>query len=343
MSTAQEQPPALEARRVVTHIPTERGLVRAVDGVSFEVAPGRTLAIVGESGSGKSMLLRSLLSLPPRGAQCSGEVLLQGQELTSLSRAQLRRSLGTDIAIVLQDPTGALNPVLRIEKLLTEGLPERLSRRKKRERALDMLNEVGIADPARRLRQYPGELSGGMKQRVAIAAALAGDPKVLLADEITSALDATVGARIDALIQYEQQKRQLAVVNVSHDIAAVAGTADDLAVMYAGRIVDIGPAAAVLSAPAHPYTAALIECVPRASRSRTGPRNTIPGRPVDLTLPPTGCRFAPRCAFAEPDCDDGQPTLEEHGPEGHRVACFHPLTEQVVINDRRRSIGGSAG
>lgn len=320
--------PLLIVSGLTTHLNSPRGLVRAVDGVSFSLDRGRMLGIVGESGSGKSMLLKSILNLAPQGAFTSGEVWFEGVDLRKLTTRELRKVWGNEIAIVLQDPTGSLNPVLRIERQLTEGLRHHRHVRRKSAKttALALMSSVGIAEPERRLRQYPGELSGGMLQRVAIAIALSCDPKLLLADEVTSSLDATVGARILDLVVTEQRRRDMSVILVTHDIGVVAGKADVIVVMYGGKVMEQGPVVDVLAQPRHPYTEALLSCVPRLSDPHQSRRTAIPGQPVDLVDPPPGCRFAPRCRYAQTRCHTEEPPLVE-GEPGRQYACFFPRTQ----------------
>ncbi|MFD9502960.1 ABC transporter ATP-binding protein [Streptomyces sp. NPDC060035] len=318
--------PVLEVRNLRTHIATPRGTVRAVDDVSLRLEPAEALGVVGESGSGKSVLARAVMGLLPRTAASSGEVLFQGRDLLSLSRRERSRIWGTRIALVFQDPGRSLNPVVRVERQLTEGMRRQLgvSRAEARTRALGLLDEVGVPDPERRLRAYPHELSGGMRQRVVIATALACEPDLLIADEPTTALDVTVQRQILDLLRRIQRERGMALILISHDLAVVAGRTDRVAVMYAGRIAETGPTRAVFEVPHHRYTRALLDSTPTLAHERHTPLQLIPGSLPDPTRPPAGCRFAPRCGYAEEDCTTLGAHLTDVRP-GHHVACAHPV------------------
>lgn len=311
------------------HLTTSRGVVRAVDGVSFDLQVGGSLAIVGESGSGKSMLLRSILNLLPGTSSLNGTVRFLNREVGQMSRREWRSVLGNDVAIVLQDPSQSLNPVLRLQTQLTEGLRHHrgVSRRQARTRALELLTSVGIPEPEQRLRQYPHQLSGGMRQRVAIAVALASGPKLLLADEITSSLDATVGARILDLIAGLQRRSGMAVISVTHDITVGAARSDELLVMYGGRVMETGPSDRVVSDPRHPYTRALIACVPRMSDGPQTHLEPIPGEPFDPLSVVAGCRFAPRCDRRTDVCVTVEPPVLVEADRS--FSCHHPVQEAV--------------
>ena len=319
---AETHRPALEVRGLVTEFLTGHGRLRAVNDVSFRVEKGRVLAVIGESGSGKSAMLRSILGIQPKTAVVEGEVLLEGRDLQRLSPKQRAAARGRDVSMVFQDPLTALDPVYTIEKQLVETVRShrKVSKAQARERALELLELVQIPSPAQRLRAYPSELSGGMRQRVVIAMALAGSPKVLLADEPTTALDVTVQARILRLFAELQRSQDMDIVIVTHDLAVAAELADDVAVMYAGRIVEIGPIARVLAEPAHPYTRGLIEANVRPGQ-RTRPR-AIPGAPPSLAKLPPGCAFAPRCADATVACWQEEPQPVTLGP-GRWSRCLH--------------------
>ncbi|MGW1228894.1 ABC transporter ATP-binding protein [Streptomyces sp. NPDC001515] len=320
--------PVLDATDVRTVFHTPRGPLRAVDGVGLALAEGETLGIVGESGSGKSVLGRTLMGLITDGPDTtvSGTVLLGGRDVHALSPAGRRALWGTEVAMVFQDPMTSLNPVKRVGTHLTESirLHQGLGRQEARDRAVGLLRQVGIPEPARRARQYPHELSGGMRQRVVIAMALACGPRLLIADEPTTALDVTVQKQILDLLQSLSRDLRMATVLISHDLATVAGRTDRVAVMYAGRLVEHGPTAEVFARPRHPYSSALIASVPRLDMPPHTLLPAIEGRPPDLLDPPPGCRFAPRCAFATARC-----TTESPRPAGHdgpgTVACHHPL------------------
>ncbi|HEY8526419.1 MAG TPA: ABC transporter ATP-binding protein [Acidimicrobiales bacterium] len=326
--------------RLATSFPTARGRVRAVDGVSLELAEGETLGIVGESGSGKSVLIRSIMGLLPPTATRTGEVRYRGRDLTALSPAKLRRLWGTEIAMVFQDATTALNGVKRVGVHITESLRRHtgLGRKAARERALDLLAQVGIPDPKRRIDQYPHELSGGMRQRVTIAIALACEPRLLMADEPTTALDATVQRQILDLLSELQAERRMAMILVTHDLGVVAGRTDRVAVMYAGRLAETAPTRTLFGSVRHPYTEGLLRSVPRIDQPSHTRLPAIAGRPPDLANLPDGCRFAARCPHAEADCGDAAPVLEEVAA-GHAVACHHPVLARDASLERRARRG----
>ena len=319
--------PTLEVRGLSTHVPSYAGLIRAVDDVSFTVQPGTVLGLVGESGAGKSMTGFSILGLvDPPARVVAGQVLFQGREIAGLPEPELRRLRGRHIAMVFQDPMGTLNPVLRIGTQMTEAVRahEAVPRAEARARARDALGMVGIPDPDERLAAYPHQLSGGMRQRVAIAIALLHRPALVIADEPTTALDVTIQAGILAEMQALCARSGAALLWITHDLAVVAGLADHVAVMYAGRIVEKGTVDQVLDRPLHPYTAGLIGSVP--SRTRRGER--LPGIPG--TMPsamdlPVGCAFRTRCPRASAWCTVDPPEFD--APAGRRHRCFHPLAD----------------
>lgn len=338
-TAAREPLLVVDDLRTVFHTP--RGDVRAVDGVSFAVAPGETLGLVGESGSGKSVLGRTVMGLISNGptTTVTGRVLLDGQDIHALDRNRRRRLWGTEVAMVFQDPMTSLNPVKRIGSHLTETLRNhrRCSRTEATERGVDLLRQVGIPEPERRMTQYPHALSGGMRQRVVIALALACDPRLLIADEPTTALDVTVQQQILDLLAKLTQERHMAMVLVSHDLGAVAGRTDRVQVMYAGRTVESGDTRPVFAAPGHHYTDALLGSIPQLTNPPHTVLRSIEGSPPDMTRPPLGCRFAPRCERADATCTDVVPDLVPvpgSGPGGnaHQVACHHPLvpTEELA-------------
>ncbi|MBC7304137.1 MAG: ABC transporter ATP-binding protein [Nocardia sp.] len=318
--------PALRVRNLHTYIGTPRGVVRAVDDVSFGIDPAEALGIVGESGSGKSVLARTLMGLLPPRAGCSGEVVFQGRDILTLSKKEKLGVWGKQISMVFQDPGRSLNPVVRIERQLTEGMRKHLgvSRSEARGRALELLGEVGVPDPERRLRNYPHEMSGGMRQRVMIAIALACEPDLLIADEPTTALDVTIQRQILDLLRRVQRNRGMSLLLISHDLAVVAGRTDRVAVMYAGRLAESGATRRVFETPRHHYTRALLEATPTIDHERFTPLRLIPGSLPDPTAPPAGCRFAARCSHAAGECrDDPGPAMTEIATD-HRVACLHP-------------------
>ncbi|GGV41405.1 peptide ABC transporter ATP-binding protein [Actinomadura cremea] len=325
--------PVLQVRNLHAYIGTPRGVVRAVQDVSLHVDRARSLGVVGESGSGKSMMARTIMDrLPPR-AGCSGEVLFKGRDLLAMSRKQRSEIWGKQVAMVFQDPGRSLNPVVRVERQLTEGMRRLLGvgRSEARGRAVDLLREVGVPDPERRLRAYPHELSGGMRQRVMIAIALACEPDLLIADEPTTALDVTIQRQILDLLRRVQRDRGMSLMLISHDLAVVAGQTDRVAVMYAGRLAEVGETRRVFDAPRHHYTHALLEATPSLEHERDAPLRLIPGTLPDPTNLPEGCRFTARCPHADDECRDPGPTMEPIAPN-HHVACVRPVAAPAVAD-----------
>ena len=319
--------PVLELRDLQTSFVAPAATVHALREISLTVARGEILGLVGESGSGKSLTGFSINRLiSPPGRVTAGEVLLHGKDILPLAETEMRKLRGRKIAMIFQDPMMTLNPVLRIGTQIRDVLlaHEKLSRSEIRARALAALDEVGIPAPEDRLRAYPHQLSGGMRQRVAIAIALLHQPDLVIADEPTTALDVTIQGQILALVQRLCRDRGTALIWISHDLAVVAGLADRVAVMYAGRIVEEGPVDAILDAPAHPYTRGLIDSVPVPGQ-RGGRLRQIPGRMPALTDLPPGCAFAPRCPRASAACG-AVPPLAPAG-DGRLVRCVHPLAE----------------
>jgi peptide/nickel transport system ATP-binding protein len=324
--------PLLRVEGLRVSYATEDGLVRAVDGVSYELGRGRTLGIVGESGSGKTVAALSVLGLTrAEGATVEGRILFEGHgDLLALGEGELRAIRGDEIAMVFQDPLSSLHPLVRVGAQIVEAIRAHrdVSKAKARERAVELLDLVGIPDPARRVDAYPHELSGGQRQRAMIAMALANDPALLIADEPTTALDVTVQAQILELLARLQRERGMAVVLVTHDLGVVAEMADEIAVMYAGRIVESGPAERVLGAPEHPYTWGLLRSIPTLDGPREELLSPIPGSPPSPLAPPPGCRFHPRCPYSEPDHARTDPDLLPIlGRPDHQVACL--LESQV--------------
>lgn len=317
----------LTVDNLATHFRTPRGLLKAVDGVSFSLARGRTLGIVGESGSGKSVLSRSVMRLlPRRNVNSTGSVRFEGQELVGASEKVMRDAWGPRMAMVFQDPMTSLNPVMKIGTQITEGLRHHLKVDKAEAKlaARALLQSVGIPEPERRLAEYPHQLSGGMRQRIVIAIALACGPRLLLADEPTTALDVTVQAQILDLLADLQRDRDMAMVLVTHDLGVVANRTDDIAVMYAGKIVEKAPTETLFSSMKMPYTEALLNSIPRIENAPHTRLKVIGGRPPDLVNPPRGCSFAPRCAYAQPQCREEEPPLIKQD-DGHEYACFFPV------------------
>jgi peptide/nickel transport system ATP-binding protein len=325
--------PLLVVGELVTYFRTPRGLVRAVDGVSLTVRRGEALGIVGESGSGKTVLSRSVMGLlsGPEVVR-SGSVRLDGDELVGRPDKELRELWGTEMAMIFQNPTSSLNPLMRVGEQIAEPLRIHLGmpRSDAETTAERLLTDVRIPDAGRRLRQYPHELSGGMRQRVMIAIALACGPKLLFADEPTTALDVTVQAQILALIDEQRRERNMGVVLVTHDLGVVAGHTDHVVVMYAGRVVERAPTATLFADVKMPYTEALLQSIPMlAARPHTRQR-TIPGRPPDPFDPQPGCPFAPRCRYARERCHVEAPPLVAAKNSDHEYACWYP----VGISDR---------
>jgi peptide/nickel transport system ATP-binding protein len=311
-----------------TTFDTPRGPLPAVGGVSFELGQNETLGIVGESGSGKTVLSRTIMGLQPRkNVEVAGSVLLNGFEVVGASEKEKRSIWGLEVAMVFQDPMTSLNPVLRIGKQIDEILRVRLgmSRADAKARAIELLELVGIPSPAERYRVYPGELSGGMRQRVVIATALAGSPKLLMADEPTTGLDVTIQAQILNLLDGLKTTMQMSVVLVTHDLGVVATRTSRIIVMYAGRIVEMGSTRDVFAHHRMPYTRALLEGSPKVSNPSHTRLLAIPGRPPNLLDLPPGCAFAPRCAFATDQCREERPELEAANERGHTFACWNPL------------------
>jgi len=319
--------PLLEVDDLHTSFRTARGLVRAVDGVSLSLGRGRTLGVVGESGSGKTVLARSIMGLlTGSNVERSGTVRFAGHDLTALSPGELREVWGMQIAMVFQDPMTALNPVVRVKRQITESLRLRagLDRKAAYETAVALMRSVGIPAPERRLRAYPHELSGGMRQRVMIAIALACGPKLLLADEPTTGLDVTVQAQILDLLATQQRERAMGMVLVTHDLGIVANRTDDIAVMYAGRIVERAPTAELFAQTRMPYTEALLRSIPRLPDPSHTRLRAIPGRPPNLAANLVGCRFAPRCPYVQDRCRTDEPPLRNAG-HGHMFRCWYPV------------------
>jgi len=321
--------PLLAVEDLRTHFLDASGPVHSVDGVSFALNAGSTLGIVGESGSGKSVLCRSIMGLLPRqGVDRGGRVLFKGSDTSDLSTAQRRALWGREMSMVFQDPMTSLNPVMIIGKQITESLRLhlKLSKNESRKVAIDLLSSVGIPEPARRFGEFPHQLSGGMRQRVTIAIALACRPSLLFADEPTTALDVTVQAQILDLLSAEQQERHMAMILVSHDLGVVAGRTDEVAVMYAGKIVEKAPTARLFTAMRMPYTEALFNSMPRLEHESHRRLAAIKGRPPSLVNLPRGCRFAPRCPYVQERCLEEEPELraDEKHPE-HTFACWHPV------------------
>jgi oligopeptide transport system ATP-binding protein len=310
---------------LVTRFHTPEGTVYAVNGVSFHVNEGETLAVVGESGCGKSVTMLSILRLIaiPPGEIVRGRALYRGKELLKMSEKELDHIRGEEIAMVFQDPMTSLNPVLTIERQLTEGLHthQHLDKENARRRAIELLNQVGIPDPTKRIKDYPHQFSGGMRQRAMIAMALSCAPSLLIADEPTTALDVTIQAQIIDLVKSLRDQLHMAIIWITHDLGVVAGLADRVMVMYAGFIIEEGSVDEIYGDPRHPYTMALGRALPRVDERRMHRLKSIRGAPPNLLLEPPGCPFAPRCDYVMDKCRSENPRLETVTID-HRVACW---------------------
>jgi oligopeptide transport system ATP-binding protein len=310
---------------------TRRGTVHAVNGISFEIAPGETLGIVGESGCGKSVTALAVLGILPRaGRVASGRALFEGRDLIGLSDRELRRIRGREIGMIFQDPMTSLNPVLTIGRQIREALQTHMGmhRRQAEARAVELLDQVGIPSARDRVSDYPHQFSGGMRQRAMIAMALACEPKLLIADEPTTALDVTIQAQILQLLRDLTAEHGTALILITHDLGVVAGMCERVHVMYAGMMMETGTAEQVFGSPRHPYTFGLLQSVPRLDTPRGRKLHPIEGAPRDMLRPPTSCPFAPRCAYEVPLSRQEVPPLFEIEP-GHRVACFNPVPEDA--------------
>ena len=338
LTLASASEPLLAVDGLRTEIHLRRSTVRAVDGVSFTVNRGETLGIVGESGFGKTMTALSLMRLLPTGGEIvSGSIRLEGEELVGLNDRDMQRIRGNEIGMVFQDPLTSLNPTMSIGDQIGEAvrLHRDVSHDAATRRVVEVLELVGISRAASRLGSYPHQFSGGMRQRVMIAMALACEPRLLIADEPTTALDVTIQAQILELIDDLRRELNMAVILVTHDLGVIAGRADRVAVMYAGEVVELAPAEELFARPRHRYTEALFSALPEKAMETKERLYTIPGLPPDLTVPPTGCRFAPRCGFAEEDCRREDPQLLRISPR-HEVACFHQVepTDRLEVGER---------
>ena len=344
MTTTVPRPTAgayLEVRDLRVEFPTEDGLVRAVDGVSFTVDRGRTLAIVGESGSGKSVTSQAIMGLHSRRtANISGEVLLDGVDLVSLDDEGVRKRRGQEMAMIFQDPLSSLHPFYTVGRQLVEAVlvHQKVGKTAARAQAIAMLDRVGIPNPDRRIDDYPHQLSGGMRQRVMIAMALLNDPALLIADEPTTALDVTVQAQILQLLKDLQKDFNTAIIVITHDLGVVADMADEVVVMYGGRLVEHGSVEDIFHRPEMPYTLGLLASMPRLDRVRLDRLDPIPGLPPSLINLPKGCVFRPRCTYSDRvpgnRCDTERPDLTT-SEAGHEVRCHIPAVERRAIAAER--------
>ncbi|MGH3664554.1 MAG: ABC transporter ATP-binding protein [Egibacteraceae bacterium] len=324
----------LSVRDLNVRFATRKATVYAVNGVSFDLEPGSTLGIVGESGSGKSVSVLAMLGiLPKTGTVPDGEVLFEGADLLRLRDAERRRIRGRDIAMVFQDPMTSLNPALTVGRQITEVLRKHLDMDKDEAvaEATSLLDRVGIPDAAGRLGNFPHQFSGGMRQRVMIAMAIACRPKILIADEPTTALDVTIQAQILDLLRTLVEQERMALILITHDLGVVAGVCQRTNVMYAGRFVETAPTAELFMRPKHPYTLGLLKSVPRLDTLGKRRLEPIHGAPRDMRSLPTACAFAPRCSYAVDESFEQVPELREVGPGNHRVACWNPVPESDVV------------
>lgn len=317
----------LEVRDLATHFFLRRGVVKAVDGVSFSLKRGEVLGLVGESGCGKSLTALSIMRLLPKGGARTvrGEILLDGENILSKSSREMRTLRGTKLSMILQDPQTSLNPAFTVGNQLLEALQvhRRDARRSLKERAIEALRQVRVAAPERRIHDYPHQMSGGMKQRVVGAIAISCQPRVIIADEPTTSLDVTIQAQYLKLLEDLQRETGLALIFITHDFGIVARICDKLLVMYAGRIVEAGPVREIFDHPSHPYTRALLDSVPTVDR-KVERLPSIEGQPPPLNALPPGCRFAPRCPFAQSRCHEAYPeeTPGRSGHPGHMASCW---------------------
>jgi peptide/nickel transport system ATP-binding protein len=339
-STRETEGPLLELEDVRTHFQTPRGLVRAVDGVSLKLERGKALGIVGESGSGKTILSRSIMGLlPPRGTVRQGSIRFEGREIGGLSRRAMRDVWGKEMAMIFQDPMTSLNPLMKIGAQIAEPLRIHLDMPKALAwtTAERLMQDVRIPAPGRRLQQYPHEMSGGMRQRIMIAMAIACGPTLLLADEPTTALDVTVQAQILDLLGEQRRDRNMSLLLVTHDLGVVAGHTDDIGVMYGGKLVEMAPTPELFANMKMPYTEALLNSIPKLDDRSHTRLNVITGRPPDLVHPPVGCRFSPRCPYAEQRCRDEEPPLipTVEDPR-HTYACWYPVGSPQYLETKER-------
>ena len=327
--------PLLEVRDLRVSFSTADGIVHAVDGISYTVESGKVLGIVGESGSGKSVSALTVMGLTRfQNAEVSGEVMFDGQDILLASDQEMRRIRGNEIAMIFQHPLSSLHPFYKVGRQLVEAVQSHqgLSNKQARDRAVEYLAMVGIPEPKRRFEAYPHEFSGGMRQRAMIAMALINEPRLLIADEPTTALDVTVQAQILDLIARLQRELDTAVIMITHDLGVVAEVTDSIAVMYAGRVVEMADKREIFRNPEHPYTWGLLQSIPRLDRPRDEPLVPIPGRPPSLITLPTGCNFHPRCPYVRPRHREVDPRLEPVPDDpAHRVAC-------LLASDTRRRL-----
>jgi oligopeptide/dipeptide ABC transporter ATP-binding protein len=340
ISDERRKPELLEVNELSVAIPTASGVVHAVSDVSFSLTEGRMLGIVGESGCGKSMLCKSIIGILPSGVtQSSGTIInFRGRNLVGLSRSELNKIRGFEIGMIFQDPMTALNPVMNIGRQISEPLIRHLGMRSKDalDKAVELMASVGIPNPSMRLKHYPHELSGGLRQRVVIAIALSCGPRLLIADEPTTALDVTVQAGILDLLEDLQKDRNMAVILVTHDLGVAAMRCQDIAVMYGGKFVEMASAESLFTQMRMPYTKALLDSLPLLDNPPHTALKVINGQPPNLALRSKGCCFAPRCDYRIERCHREAPRLQSAGSEPHRFACWNPLTREQEETDQPR-------
>lgn len=334
----------LEVNNLKVSFHTYAGEVQAVRGVSFSIDEGETLAIVGESGSGKTVTSKTIMGLiatPPGEIKKESEILYNGTNILNYNKKEWRNFRGNEAGMVFQDPMTSLNPTMKIGKQIAEGIRvhDKVSKQAAREKTVELLRQVSIPNPEDRLEEYPYEFSGGMRQRVVIACALACNPKLLIADEPTTALDVTIQAQILNLLKEIQKTSRTSIILITHDLGVVAGMADHIAVMYAGRIVEHGTVDEIFKNPQHPYTYSLLNAIPRLNVRNKSELVTIPGTPPDLIQPPKGCGFSPRCKYCMEICKNREPEYTEVSPT-HRAMCWlqHPLAKEELHFDEIRSV-----
>ena len=310
----------------------DRQVVRAVDGLTYSVRRGQTVAVIGESGSGKTVSSRAVMGLLPPTATVTGSIRFEDTEMVGLAEKAMRRHRGRGVAMVFQDPTRSLNPTMRVGAQIREAIQthENTSRGGAQDRALELLELVRLPAARERLEQYPHQLSGGMRQRVMIAIALAASPKLLIADEATTALDVTTQAQIMELLRDLQQRLGMALIMISHDLGLAASFADEVVVMYAGRAVERAPTRKLFAHVRMPYTRALLDAIPRLENESQSHLAAVPGQPPNLALREPGCPFTPRCPSATDRCSEHAPAFEEHEPD-HLWACWHPCADEVAV------------
>ncbi|MGE5676100.1 MAG: ABC transporter ATP-binding protein [Mycobacterium leprae] len=332
--------PLLEVKNLTTGFVTEKGLVVVVDDVSFNIGEAETVCVVGESGSGKSVTSMSIMRLVDydRGMVLTGQMLLNGEDLAQKSQDEMQQIRGSNVAMIFQEPMSALNPVFPVGQQIAEAvmLHEKKTKEEAWTRAVEMLTLVGIPEPEVRARQFPHQFSGGMRQRAMIAIALACNPKLLIADEPTTALDVTIQAQILDLLRELKSKLKMSILLITHDMGVAAEMADRVVVMYAGKVVEEGTVEQLFDQPHHPYTAGLLASIPGLEGDRSGKLHTIPGSIPNVANLPKGCRFNPRCPFATEECRTAEPPLRE--VNGRLVACYHSekLVAQGMSNDERK-------